>query len=115
MYEEAVSGAVPGAVRWRATAGGGSMVLPDGCTDLLWVDGRLLVAGPDTGPHPAGEVPGGAFAGIRRAPGTAPARSGGRPPWSRGTGTRGTGTCARDSRHWPAPAPPMPVPVRPTC
>ncbi|MFB6563065.1 MULTISPECIES: helix-turn-helix domain-containing protein [unclassified Streptomyces] len=74
MYEEAVSAAVPGAVLWRATAGGGSMVvLPDGCMDLLWVDGRLLVAGPDTGPHPAGEVPGGAFAGIRLAPGTAPA------------------------------------------
>ncbi|MFI8391964.1 helix-turn-helix domain-containing protein [Streptomyces sp. NPDC085540] len=73
MYEEAVSAAVPGAVLWRATAGGGSMVLPDGCMDLLWVEGRLLVAGPDTGPHPAGEVPGGAFAGIRLAPGTAPA------------------------------------------
>ncbi|MFF4423728.1 helix-turn-helix domain-containing protein [Streptomyces sp. NPDC001549] len=73
MYEEAVSAAVPGAVLWRATAGGGSVVLPDGCMDLLWSDGRLLVAGPDTGPHAAGEVPGGAFAGIRFAPGTAPA------------------------------------------
>ncbi|MFE1872417.1 DUF6597 domain-containing transcriptional factor [Streptomyces sp. NPDC059496] len=73
MYEEALSAAVPGAVLWRATAGGGSMVLPDGCMDLLWADGRLLVAGPDTGPHPAGEVPGGTFAGIRLAPGTAPA------------------------------------------
>ncbi|MER6257410.1 helix-turn-helix domain-containing protein [Streptomyces sp. NPDC001584] len=73
MYEEAVSAAVPGAVLWRATARGGSVVLPDGCMDLLWADGRLLVAGPDTGPHPAGEVPGGAFAGIRLAPGTAPA------------------------------------------
>ncbi|MFG2988555.1 helix-turn-helix domain-containing protein [Streptomyces sp. NPDC048257] len=73
MYEEAPSAVVPGAVLWRATAGGGGMVLPDGCMDLLWADGRLLVAGPDTGPHPAGEVPGGAFAGIRLAPGTAPA------------------------------------------
>lgn len=73
VYEEALSAAVPGAVLWRATAGGGSVVLPDGCMDLLWADGRLLVAGPDTGPHPAGEVPGGAFAGIRLAPGTAPA------------------------------------------
>ncbi|MFJ7591866.1 helix-turn-helix domain-containing protein [Streptomyces sp. NPDC097617] len=73
MYEEAASAIVPGAVRWRAAAGGGRMVLPDGCMDLLWADGRLLVAGPDTGPHPAGEVPGGAFAGIRLAPGTAPA------------------------------------------
>ncbi|WP_405528249.1 helix-turn-helix domain-containing protein [Streptomyces avidinii] len=72
MYEEAPSAVVPGAVLWRATGGGGT-VLPDGCMDLLWADGRLLVAGPDTGPHPAGEVPGGAFAGIRLAPGTAPA------------------------------------------
>ncbi|MFD9366846.1 helix-turn-helix domain-containing protein [Streptomyces sp. NPDC060020] len=72
MYEEAPSAAVPGAVLWRAR-GNGRMVLPDGCMDLLWADGRLLVAGPDTGPHPAAEVPGGAFAGIRLAPGTAPA------------------------------------------
>ncbi|WP_327265053.1 AraC family transcriptional regulator [Streptomyces sp. NBC_01232] len=73
MYEETPSAVVPGAVLWRAAAGGGGTVLPDGCMDLLWVDGRLLVAGPDTGPHPAGEVPGGSFAGIRLAPGTAPA------------------------------------------
>ncbi|MEV7446380.1 helix-turn-helix domain-containing protein [Streptomyces sp. NPDC091204] len=72
MYEEAPSVAVPGAVLWRAR-GNGRTVLPDGCMDLLWADGRLLVAGPDTGPHPAAEVPGGAFAGIRLAPGTAPA------------------------------------------
>lgn len=73
VYEEAPSAAVPGAVLWRAAARTGAVVLPDGCMDLLWADGRLLVAGPDTGPHPAGEVPGGAFAGIRLAPGTAPA------------------------------------------
>lgn len=73
VYEEAPSEVVPGAVLWRAAARTGAVVLPDGCMDLLWADGRLLVAGPDTGPHPAGEVPGGAFAGIRLAPGTAPA------------------------------------------
>ncbi|MET9963605.1 helix-turn-helix transcriptional regulator [Streptomyces sp. NPDC006326] len=72
MYEEWRSPAVPGAVLWRA-AGPGRVVLPDGCMDLLWADGRLLVAGPDTGPHPAGEVAGAAFAGLRLAPGTAPA------------------------------------------
>lgn len=71
MYEEARSAVVPGAVLWRAE-GPGQVVLPDGCMDLLWVEGRLLVAGADTGPHPAGEVPGRAFAGIRFAPGTAP-------------------------------------------
>ncbi len=72
MYEETRSAVVDGAVLWRA-GWAGQLVLPDGCMDLLWVEGRLLVAGTDTGPHPAGEVPGGAFAGIRFAPGTAPA------------------------------------------
>ncbi|MFE7187615.1 helix-turn-helix domain-containing protein [Streptomyces erythrochromogenes] len=72
MYEETPSAGIPGAVLWR-TAGGGGVVLPDGCMDLLWADGRLLVAGPDTGPHPAGEVRAGAVAGIRLTPGTAPA------------------------------------------
>ncbi|WP_405487640.1 helix-turn-helix domain-containing protein [Streptomyces sp. NBC_00096] len=72
MYEERPSPVVPGAVLWRA-GGSGGVVLPDGCMDLLWVDGRLLVAGPDTAAHPAGEVPGSGFAGIRLAPGTAPA------------------------------------------
>ncbi|MFJ9342934.1 helix-turn-helix domain-containing protein [Streptomyces sp. NPDC101733] len=72
MYEEAPSTVVAGAVLWRAE-GPGQAVLPDGCIDLLWAGGRLLVAGPDTGPHPAGEVPGRAVAGLRLAPGTAPA------------------------------------------
>ncbi|MER7464177.1 helix-turn-helix domain-containing protein [Streptomyces sp. NPDC097981] len=62
-----------GAVVWRHDGAPGGPVLPDGCMDLLWIGGRLLVAGPDTGPHSAGEVPGGVFAGLRFAPGTAPA------------------------------------------
>jgi AraC-like DNA-binding protein len=28
----------------------GARVLPDGCIDILWNDGRLLIAGPDSGP-----------------------------------------------------------------
>ncbi|MGQ4377068.1 helix-turn-helix domain-containing protein [Streptomyces sp. SAS_267] len=47
-------------------------VLPDGCMDLLWTRGRLLVAGPDTRPHIPDGVPGG-WAGVRFHPGTAPA------------------------------------------
>ncbi|MFF3887226.1 helix-turn-helix domain-containing protein [Streptomyces sp. NPDC001914] len=47
-------------------------VLPDGCMDLLWTEGRLLVAGPDTRPHVPDGVPGG-WAGVRFHPGTAPA------------------------------------------
>ncbi|MFJ3909437.1 helix-turn-helix domain-containing protein [Streptomyces vinaceus] len=76
MYEERPSPLVPGAIVWRRTGAPGGLVLPDGCMDLLWVGGRLLVAGPDTGPHPAGEVQGGArglVSGVRFAPGTAPA------------------------------------------
>ncbi|MEU9358891.1 helix-turn-helix domain-containing protein [Streptomyces sp. NPDC048301] len=48
-------------------------VLPDGCMDLLWVGGRLLVAGPDTHAFTPGAALSGDCAGIRFAPGTAPA------------------------------------------
>ncbi|WP_374200976.1 DUF6597 domain-containing transcriptional factor [Streptomyces bambusae] len=72
QYEERDSRVVPGAVLWRA-AGPAGLVLPDGCMDLLWIEGRLMVAGPDTVARLPGEVPGTGFAGIRLAPGTAPA------------------------------------------
>ncbi|WP_051187014.1 helix-turn-helix transcriptional regulator [Nocardia tenerifensis] len=48
-------------------------VLPDGCMDLLWVGGRLVVAGPDTRAFRPVAVPGTRYAGIRFFPGTAPA------------------------------------------
>ncbi len=48
-------------------------VVPDGCLDLIWSDGRLLVAGPDTGPHLGVSPPGASFTGLRFAPGTGPA------------------------------------------
>ncbi|MGI5202683.1 DUF6597 domain-containing transcriptional factor [Spirillospora sp. CA-108201] len=47
-------------------------VLPDGCVDLIWSDGGILVAGPDTGPIPAVVRPGEEVAAVRFAPGTAP-------------------------------------------
>lgn len=47
-------------------------MLPDGCMDLLWHEGRLLVAGPDTHAHLTGGRPG-TWAGVRFRPGTAPA------------------------------------------
>lgn len=67
-------GQLSGAVVWTNTpsAPGARPVLPDGCMDLLWTEGRLLVAGPDTRPY----VPEGAparWAGVRFRPGTAPA------------------------------------------
>jgi AraC-like DNA-binding protein len=63
-----------GAVVWsrRPSGAGATPVLPDGCMDLLWHEGRLLVAGPDTRAYvPAG--PSGRWAGVRFFPGTAPA------------------------------------------
>ncbi|MFB8244556.1 helix-turn-helix domain-containing protein [Streptomyces sp. NPDC055952] len=73
MYAERPS-RLAGAVVWTNTPadGGAGRVLPDGCMDLLWHEGRLLVAGPDTRAHvTAGEQ--GAWAGVRFYPGTAPA------------------------------------------
>ncbi|MEU6551209.1 helix-turn-helix domain-containing protein [Streptomyces sp. NPDC046915] len=72
MYQERVS-RLSGAVVWRRTLEDPEVrpVLPDGCMDLLWSEGRLLVAGPDTRAY----VPGGParrWAGLRFGPGTAP-------------------------------------------
>ncbi|MES5818692.1 helix-turn-helix domain-containing protein [Streptomyces sp. RG80] len=73
MYVERPS-RLTGAVVWTNTPSGPGpgRVLPDGCMDLLWRDGRLLVAGPDTRAYvPDGEP--GLWAGVRFFPGTAPA------------------------------------------
>ncbi|MEU8761727.1 helix-turn-helix domain-containing protein [Streptomyces sp. NPDC048659] len=73
MYEERPA-RLPGAVVWtRATgpADAAGPVLPDGCMDLIWADGRLLVAGPDTRAHTTG-TPAAHYAGVRFAPGEAP-------------------------------------------
>ncbi|MEV6479827.1 helix-turn-helix domain-containing protein [Streptomyces sp. NPDC051576] len=72
MYVERAS-RLPGAVVWSRTVGARTAtVLPDGCMDLLWNEGRLLVAGPDTHAYVAGGAPA-HWAGIRFFPGTAPA------------------------------------------
>ncbi|MFF7733314.1 DUF6597 domain-containing transcriptional factor [Streptomyces sp. NPDC007984] len=73
MYEERAS-RLPGAVVWTNTLSrpGVGRVLPDGCMDLLWHDGRLMVAGPDTRAYLPGEGSG-PWAGVRFYPGTAPA------------------------------------------
>ncbi|MFF9525894.1 helix-turn-helix domain-containing protein [Streptomyces achromogenes] len=84
MYTERTS-RLTGAVVWTkfptgngngngtgtGTGTGVRPVLPDGCMDLLWSEGRLLVAGPDTRPY-APEGPTRSWAGIRFHPGTAP-------------------------------------------
>ncbi|MFJ9456548.1 helix-turn-helix domain-containing protein [Kitasatospora sp. NPDC101447] len=71
---------LPGAVVWtkqalvgRTGAGAAGLVLPDGCMDLLWTEGRLLVAGPDTTAFRPGPGLRGPWAGVRFRPGTAPA------------------------------------------
>jgi len=64
---------LPGAVLWARTSdGGGYRVVPDGCMDLLWIEGELVVAGPDSRAHVGRSEAGMRFAGIRFAPGTAP-------------------------------------------
>ncbi len=73
VYAERAS-RLSGAVVWTNTPSGPGpgRVLPDGCMDLLWYDGRLLVAGPDTRAHVT-EGAQGPWAGLRFYPGTAPA------------------------------------------
>ncbi|MER6379016.1 helix-turn-helix domain-containing protein [Streptomyces sp. NPDC001250] len=72
MYAERAS-RLTGAVVWTNNPDGtvGGPVLPDGCMDLLWSEGQLLVAGPDTRPY-VPEGPPRSWAGIRFFPGTAP-------------------------------------------
>ncbi|MGW7237629.1 helix-turn-helix domain-containing protein [Streptomyces sp. NPDC054804] len=72
MYKERAS-RLPGAVVWVNTPGegGAGRVLPDGCMDLLWHEGRLLVAGPDSRAYVT-EGTQGVWVGLRFYPGTAP-------------------------------------------
>ncbi|MFH8791832.1 helix-turn-helix domain-containing protein [Streptomyces sp. NPDC017941] len=80
-YTERPSHVLPGAVVWSKSApaapsAAGAPVLPDGCMDLLWTEGRLFVAGPDTHAYLVRASAGGAarrHVGVRFAPGTAPA------------------------------------------
>ncbi|MFJ7124985.1 helix-turn-helix domain-containing protein [Streptomyces sp. NPDC098101] len=73
MYEERPA-RLAGAVLWTATtdpAASAHPILPDGCMDLIWADGRLLVAGPDTRAHVPTDTAA-RYAGLRFAPGDAP-------------------------------------------
>ncbi|TDO51374.1 AraC-like DNA-binding protein [Kribbella sp. VKM Ac-2527] len=71
-YRERVA-RVPGAVVWTRTADGESArILPDGCMDLIWVEGELIVAGPDTKAYDGTSEAGTRYVAVRFAPGTAP-------------------------------------------
>jgi AraC-like DNA-binding protein len=66
---------LPHVVAWRTRVppdAGVSRILPDGCLDLIWHDGSVFIAGPDTtaqlGTAPAGS----SFFGLRFAVGTGP-------------------------------------------
>ncbi|GIG38003.1 helix-turn-helix transcriptional regulator [Cellulomonas pakistanensis] len=74
MYAERPSTRLPGAALWSvAAATPGGSVLPDGCMDLVWSGGRLLVAGPDTRAHTSAPVAAGdPVSGLRFPPGAAP-------------------------------------------
>ncbi len=63
----------PGAVVWQKTAAGGeAAILPDGCMDLIWMNGDVVVAGPDSRPYLTRSRAGDHYVGLRCSPGTLP-------------------------------------------
>jgi AraC-like DNA-binding protein len=74
MYAERVS-ILPEVMAWQRTVpscGSPVRVLPDGCLDVIWHDGELFVAGPDTTAQLITARGGSRFAGLRFAAGTGP-------------------------------------------
>jgi len=74
MYRESTS-RVPGARLWSREPVGvdrDRSILPDGCVDLIWVDGELLVAGPDTVAQQTTIRAASRYRAIRLPPGTGP-------------------------------------------
>ena len=71
MYSERRS-TVPGAVVWETTVAGPGRVLPDGCMDLIWMGGEVVVAGPDTRPYQVRGGRGDRYVGLRFPPGALP-------------------------------------------
>ena len=72
MYREWPS-SITGVIAWTAESDGtAGRVLPDGCMDLLWIGGHLVVAGPDRTSFLTSYPPGSRYAGLRFAPGLGP-------------------------------------------
>ncbi|MEO5898703.1 MAG: helix-turn-helix domain-containing protein [Ilumatobacteraceae bacterium] len=72
MYRERPS-TIAGAVAWEsAVAAARSDILPDGCMDLIWHDGHMFIAGPDTRPHAFEADVGTGMIAVRFPPGMAP-------------------------------------------
>lgn len=73
-YRERAS-RVAGAVVWRRRSGRNTpgRILPDGCMDLIWHDGHLMIAGPDREAFVDPVGVGGWYVGLRLPPGAGPA------------------------------------------
>jgi AraC-like DNA-binding protein len=74
MYTEWPS-PLPHVIAWRSAVPPGSAtpILPDGCLDIIWSDGEVTVAGPDTRTELAEAPAGGRSFALRFAAGTGPA------------------------------------------
>ena len=74
MYRERES-AVPHVIAWQSVTppgGGVQRILPDGCLDVIWNDGRLFVAGPDTTAQVGVPAAGSRCLALRFAAGSGP-------------------------------------------
>ena len=63
---------LPHVIAWRSTVPPGSppaRILPDGCLDLIWQDGRVFIAGPDTTAQVVSSPPGSRLFAVRFADG----------------------------------------------
>ncbi|WP_306206243.1 helix-turn-helix domain-containing protein [Actinoplanes sp. RD1] len=68
---------LPHVLAWRSVVEPGARparILPDGCMDVIWQEGRVFVAGPDTTAQVGGPAPpaGTRFFAVRFAAGTGP-------------------------------------------
>ena len=74
MYSERAS-SLPHVVAWWSVTAPGERekrILPDGCLDIIWQDGRVFVAGPDTTAQLGRPVPGSRMFALRFGAGTGP-------------------------------------------
>ena len=74
MYAEWTA-TLPHTIAWHSSVppdAGVTRILPDGCLDVIWHDGFVFVAGPDTTAQLATAPPGSRFFGLRFAAGTGP-------------------------------------------
>jgi AraC-like DNA-binding protein len=75
MYAE-WAGRLPHTIAWHSYVppdAGVKRILPDGCLDVIWRDGFVFIAGPDTTAQLGAAPAGTRFFGLRFAVGTGPA------------------------------------------